>query len=182
TSQEVVAAFIDRIKEINPILNCVVETRFDEALKEAEALDCELRNTSKDNETLAKETPFLGVPFSMKECFQVKGLHQTSGLYGRRDIVAEEDADVVRLLKKAGCILVCTTNVPELCMWWETSNTIYGRTNNPYNPMCIVGGSSGGEACLQSACGSPFGVGSDIGGSIRMPAFFNGIFGHKGSV
>ncbi|KAF2354022.1 Amidase signature domain [Trinorchestia longiramus] len=182
TSREVVAAFIERIKEINPILNCVVETRFDEALKEAEAIDSELSNTSKDKDTLKRETPFLGVPFSMKECVQVKGFRQTSGLYARRNFVAEEDADVVRLLRQAGGILLCTTNVPELCMWWETDNYVYGRSNNPYNTNCITGGSSGGEACVQAACGAPMGVGSDIGGSIRMPAFFNGIFGHKGSM
>ncbi|KAK7077967.1 Fatty-acid amide hydrolase 2 [Halocaridina rubra] len=94
-------------------------------------------------------------------------------------MVAEEDADVVRVMREAGGIPLCVTNVSELCMWWESANTIYGRTNNPYKNSRIVGGSSGGEGCLQSACGAPFGVGSDIGGSIRMPSFFNGIFGHK---
>lgn len=73
------------------------------------------------------------------------------------------------------------TNVPELCMWWETSNFIYGRTKNPYHNGRIVGGSSGGEACAIASAGSVFGIGSDIGGSIRMPAFCCGIFGHKPS-
>lgn len=64
---------------------------------------------------------------------------------------------------------------------WESANTVHGRTNNPYNTNHIVGGSSGGEGCNQGAAGSAFGIGSDIGGSIRMPAFFNGVFGHKPS-
>lgn len=181
TSEEVVLAFIRRIKEINPILNCVVDERFDEALKEAKVVDEKLKNKPVDKEVLAKETPFLGVPFTTKDCMKVTGLRQTAGLYSRRDMVADSDADTVRLMKQAGGIVLCVTNVSELCMWWESSNTIYGRTNNAYDTNRIVGGSSGGEGCIQSACGSPIGIGSDIGGSIRMPSFFNGIFGHKPS-
>src|SRR5690606_27779016 len=71
------------------------------------------------------------------------------------------------------------TNVSELCMWMEGNNRVYGRTNNPYDPRRIVGGSSSGEGAIVGAGGSPFGLGSDIGGSIRMPAFFNGVFGVK---
>ncbi|KAK3856450.1 hypothetical protein Pcinc_037230 [Petrolisthes cinctipes] len=179
TSEEVVKSFIARIKEINPILNCVVDTRFDEALEEARAADTLIRSGTEDVETLTTTKPFLGVPFSTKDCFAVKGLRQTAGLWIRRDFEPDEDADVVRLMREAGAIPLCVTNVSELCMWWESANTIYGRTNNPYKTCCIVGGSSGGEGCLQSACGIPFGIGSDIGGSIRMPSFFNGIFGHK---
>lgn len=82
-------------------------------------------------------------------------------------------------MKAAGAIHLVVTNVSEVCMWWESNNRIYGRSNNPYDSRRIVGGSSGGEAALISACGSLWGIGSDIGGSIRMPAFFNGIFGLK---
>lgn len=78
------------------------------------------------------------------------GLKQTAGLYARKDFVAEEDADNVRLMKQAGAIILGVTNVSELCMWWESSNTIYGRTSNPYNTNHIVGGSSGGE--VSSVC------------------------------
>ena len=84
-------------------------------------------------------------------------------------------------MKSAGCILLAVTNVSELCMWMESNNKVYGRSNNPYHTGRTVGGSSGGEGCVISAGGSGWGVGSDVGGSIRMPAFFNGIFGHKPS-
>uniref|UniRef100_A0A2P2IBG7 Fatty-acid amide hydrolase 2-like n=1 Tax=Hirondellea gigas TaxID=1518452 RepID=A0A2P2IBG7_9CRUS len=181
SSEDVVQAFIDRIRLINPILNCVVDERFELALAEAKEVDAKLRSGDVDRRQLAAEKPFLGVPFSTKDCMQVTGLRQTAGLYLRRNMVAESDADVVRLMRDAGAIMLCVTNVSELCMWWESSNTIYGRTNNPYDTNRIVGGSSGGEACLQAACGSPIGIGADIGGSIRMPAYFNGIFGHKPS-
>ncbi|XP_045581637.2 fatty-acid amide hydrolase 2 isoform X1 [Procambarus clarkii] len=179
TSEEVVKSFIVRIKEINPILNCVVDNRFDEALEDAKAADLLIRSGTIDVKTLEETKPFLGVPFTTKDCFAVKGLRQTAGLWSRRNIIAEEDADTVRIMRDAGGIPLCVTNVSELCMWWESANTIYGRTSNPYCTSRIVGGSSGGEGCIQSACGSPFGIGSDVGGSIRMPAFFNGIFGHK---
>merc|ERR1719383_18839 len=98
-----------------------------------------------------------------------------------KDRMATEDAPVVQRLKESGAIALGVTTVPELCMWWETKNFVYGRTKNAYDSRRIVGGSSGGEACLISAAGSIWGIGSDIGGSIRMPAFFNGIFGHKPS-
>lgn len=179
TSEEVVKSFIARIREINPILNCVVDDRFEEALKDARAVDKLIESGTENEETLAKTKPFLGVPFTTKDCLAVKGLKQTAGLWVRRAMVAEEDADTVRVMREAGAIPLCVTNVSELCMWWESSNTIYGRTNNPYCTCRTVGGSSGGEGCLQASCGSPFGIGSDIGGSIRIPSFFNGIFGHK---
>ena len=84
-------------------------------------------------------------------------------------------------MRKAGAIPLAVTNVSELCMWMESSNTVYGRTSNPYHTGRTVGGSSGGEGCVIFSAGSPWGIGSDVGGSIRMPSFFNGIFGHKPS-
>ena len=87
----------------------------------------------------------------------------------------------MKALIKAGAIPLAVTNVSELCMWMESYNKVYGKTNNPYHNGRIPGGSSGGEASNLAAAGSPFGIGSDVGGSIRMPAFFNGIFGHKPS-
>lgn len=103
------------------------------------------------------------------------------GLVCRRNIRAEEDATVIRYMKDAGAILIATTNVPELNLWVESRNNLYGQTNNPYDTTRTVGGSSGGEAALMSSCGIPISVASDIGGSTRMPAFFNGLFGHKPS-
>lgn len=99
----------------------------------------------------------------------------------RKGKTAPEDSDAVAMMRKAGAIPLAVTNVSELCMWWESSNNLYGRTNNPYDTTRIVGGSSGGEGSLITAAGTPFGIGSDIGGSIRLPSFFNGIFGHKPS-
>uniref|UniRef100_A0A803V9W8 Amidase domain-containing protein n=1 Tax=Ficedula albicollis TaxID=59894 RepID=A0A803V9W8_FICAL len=107
------------------------------------------------------------------------GMPNTSGLVSRRSVIAASDAAVVSRLKQAGAIPLGVTNCSELCMWYESSNRVYGRTNNPYDLQRIVGGSSGGEGCALAAACSVVGVGSDIGGSIRMPAFFNGVFGHK---
>jgi fatty acid amide hydrolase 2 len=108
-------------------------------------------------------------------------MRQTSGLYSRRDRVAEKDGTAVFRLRAAGAIPLGVTNVSELMMWMETFNKVYGRTNNPYDPRRTVGGSSGGEGAIIGAGGSPMGLGADIGGSIRMPAFFSGVFGHKPS-
>ncbi|XP_050347395.1 fatty-acid amide hydrolase 2-like [Nymphalis io] len=179
TSVDVVKACIRRIEDINPIVNCFVENRFELALQEAKKADEIIRSGTKTVEQLTQEKPFLGVPFTTKDSIAVKDLHQTAGVVLKKDYIAEEDAEVIKLLKQNGAIIIGLTNVPELCMWWETYNKIHGRTSNPYNTTRIVGGSSGGEGCIQAAAGSCFGIGSDIGGSIRMPAYFNGIFGHK---
>ncbi|XP_029033097.1 fatty-acid amide hydrolase 2 [Osmia bicornis bicornis] len=182
TSEQVLQSYIDRITEIQPVLNCVVEDRFEEALKEAKKCDEFLKSLDPSSlQVLATEKPFFGVPFTTKDCIAIANMKQTAGLVVRKNTLAECDADVIKLMRAAGGIPLATTNVSELAMWWETSNYIYGTTKNPYNTRHIVGGSSGGEGCIQGAAGSPFGIGSDIGGSIRMPSFFNGIFGHKPS-
>uniref|UniRef100_A0A182ITX2 Amidase domain-containing protein n=1 Tax=Anopheles atroparvus TaxID=41427 RepID=A0A182ITX2_ANOAO len=181
TSVEVTQAFIDRCKEINPLLNSVVDQRFEEALKDAERADKQVASGTMTVEQLEREKPFLGVPISTKDCIRVKDLLHTSGIWNRRNIRGEKDARAMELMRQAGAIPFALTNVSECCMWWESVNTIHGRSRNPYDTNRIVGGSSGGEGCLQGAAGSPFGLGSDIGGSIRMPAFFNGVFGHKPS-
>ena len=173
TSRDAVDAHVAHIERVNGSLNAVVEERFDEARKEADAADAALAAGSEDL------PPFHGVPCTIKEAFAVPGMRQTSGLVSRRDFIPSEEATTVTRLRRAGAIALATTNVSELCMWMETSNKLYGRTNNPYDPRHIVGGSSGGEGAIVGAGASPFGLGADIGGSIRMPAFFNGVFGHK---
>ncbi|XP_050299123.1 fatty-acid amide hydrolase 2 [Anthonomus grandis grandis] len=178
TCEQVLDSFITRIAEVNPVLNCVVADRFDDARKEAQAADQLIKSGTMSEQQLEKEKPFLGVPFTTKDCIAVKGLIHSSGLFCRKHIRAEEDAAAIKRLRQAGAIPIGLTNVSELCMWWESANNIHGRTNNPYDVSRIVGGSSGGEGCAQACAASAFGVGSDIGGSIRMPAFFNGIFGH----
>ncbi|KAH8386203.1 hypothetical protein KR200_001025 [Drosophila serrata] len=181
SSVQVLESFIRRVKEVNPILNCVVDERYDQALKEAAEADALIKSGKYSAEELAELKPFLGVPITTKDCISVKGMLHTAGLYERRDVRGDKDAVAMALMRKAGAIPFALTNVSEVCMWWESNNTVHGRTRNAYDTNRIVGGSSGGEGCIQSAAASPFGLGSDIGGSIRMPAFFNGIFGHKPS-
>ncbi|CAM4718326.1 fatty-acid amide hydrolase 2 isoform X1 [Lepidochelys kempii] len=176
---DVVQAYIKRIEEINPLVNAVVKDRFDAALEEAHHVDKLLSEGHGDEDALQEKFPFLGVPFTVKEAFALHGMPNTSGLVSRRNLISTSDALVVSRLKQAGAIPLGVTNCSELCMWYESNNNVYGRTNNPYDLQRIVGGSSGGEGCVLGAACSVIGVGSDIGGSIRMPAFFNGIFGHK---
>lgn len=181
TSVGVVESFIARVKEVNPIINALVDERYVDALQEARAADELIRSGLKTEAQLAKEKPFLGVPFTTKETIEVEGLRFSSGLYERRNLKGAKDADAIRCMKRAGAIIIGITNVPELALWWETYNTIHGRSRNPYDTSRIVGGSSGGEGALLASGASALGLGSDIGGSIRMPCFFNGIFGHKTS-
>ena len=123
--------------------------------------------------------PLLGIPVSIKECQSVKGMSYTSGLVSRKNVKAKEDGAVVKNIREAGAIPFCVTNVPEYLLYWDTFNKIYGQTNNPYDKSCIPGGSSGGEGALISSAGSIVGIGSDLGGSIRIPSFYCGVFGHK---
>ncbi|CAF4405949.1 unnamed protein product, partial [Rotaria magnacalcarata] len=105
---------------------------------------------------------------------QFIGFHNSTGIAARENIIATETATFVENMLKSGVILLCNTNIK-----FSGQNSLYGTTNNPYNLTRIVGGSSGGAGCIVSATGVPFGVGADIGGSIRMSSFINGIFGHK---
>ena len=174
-SRDLIEAHIARIEAVNPHINAMVQTRFEAARAEADAADARLRDAT-DADALP---PLLGVPCSLKENFALKGFPQTSGLVARRDAIAGEDAPSVARYRAAGAIVLGTTNVPELCMWMETNNRLYGRTGNPYDPGRCAGGSAGGEGAIIGAGGAPFGLGADVGGSIRFPAFFNGVFGHK---
>ena len=173
SSLEAVEAHIRQVRRVNPSLNAMVAERFDRAREEAR----------RAGERLAAGAeglpPFHGVPCSIKESFALTGMPFTSGLVARKGAPAKEDAVGVARLRAAGAIPLGVTNVSELCMWMESSNRVYGRTNNPYDVRRTVGGSSGGEGAIVGAGGTPFGLGADIGGSIRMPAFFNGVFGHK---
>ncbi|XP_037531630.1 fatty-acid amide hydrolase 2-B [Nematolebias whitei] len=179
SSVEVVQAYIDRIQEVNPFLNAVVKDRFAAALQEAAQVDKLIEEETGGEEVLEDRLPLLGVPLSVKESFSLQGMPFSAGLVSRRGVVASVDSPPVALLKRAGAIPLGVTNTSELCMWWESNNHVYGITSNPYDLERIPGGSSGGEGSILGAAGAVIGVGSDIGGSIRMPCFFNGIFGHK---
>lgn len=176
TSVELVNACIEAIEKVNPFLNAVVATRFQEARKEAEDADKKLAGVGPE-----QVGPFHGVPCSIKESFALTGMPNTSGLKARVGQLSKEDATTVKRMRAAGAIPLGVTNTSELCMWMESNNRVYGRSNNPYALDRIVGGSSGGEGAIIASGAVPFGLGSDVGGSIRMPAFFNGIFGHKPS-
>ncbi|XP_065221533.1 fatty-acid amide hydrolase 2-A-like [Planococcus citri] len=179
TSERVVKAFIERCQQVNGQLNAIIEDRFEAALEDAKNVDRIIQNNEKSVEQLAKEKPLLGVPITFKECLMVKGLSYTAGAPSRKGIKATEDGDVVAALRNAGAIPIAVTNLPEFCCSFETRSEIIGHTSNPYDPNLTSGGSSGGEAALVSSAGSVIGVGSDFGGSVRVPSFFCGVFGHR---
>uniref|UniRef100_A0A0A9ZDX3 Fatty-acid amide hydrolase 2 n=1 Tax=Lygus hesperus TaxID=30085 RepID=A0A0A9ZDX3_LYGHE len=178
-SSRVVKAYIARIREVNPLLNAVTDERFEEAVKEAEAVDRLIESKSKPVELLEKETPLLGVPITVKESCQVKGMSFAVGSTPRIGMKGGKDGAAVKEARDSGAIILCVTNTPELCLSWEAHNLVTGITRNAYNYYRTSGGSSGGEGALAGAAGSLCGISSDIGGSIRVPALFNGVFGHK---
>lgn len=178
TSVALVETHIARMREVNPILNAVVCERVADARVEAARADEEVALARRDG-TLDALPPLLGVPCTIKENFHFAGMPNTAGLVSRIGRKVAEDAPTVARLRAAGAIPLGVTNTSEICMWMESFNNVYGRTNNPYDPTRTVGGSSGGEGAIVGSGASPFGLGGDVGGSIRMPAFFNGAFGHK---
>jgi Asp-tRNA(Asn)/Glu-tRNA(Gln) amidotransferase A subunit family amidase len=167
---DIIEAHIRRIEQVNPPLNAVVTPLFEQARREAQAAD---EQRTKGGHL----PPLFGLPVTIKDSLDVAGAPATCGMLARRDRIAEKDAAVVAQLRQAGAIILGKTNTPEVCWAQETTNLLYGRTNNPWNLAHSVGGSTGGEAAIIAACGSPLGIGSDISGSIRMPAAFTGIVG-----
>jgi fatty acid amide hydrolase 2 len=178
TAREVVDAHIELLERVNPTINAVVSERFDAARDEADAADARVAEAA-DAESLP---PLLGVPCTIKESIGVKGTPSCSGVVACRERRAERTATIAQRLLDAGAILLGGTNVSEMTMWVETDNRVYGLTRNPYDPSRTAGGSSGGEGAAIGSGGSPIGLGSDLAGSIRLPAFFNGVFGHKPSL
>lgn len=178
SSAVVVEAHIERLRQVNPIINAVVVERIADARVEAANADREIA-AARAAGTLDQLPPFLGVPCTIKESFHFAGMPNTSGLVSRVGLKVAEDAPTVARLRAAGAIPLGVTNTSEVCMWMESYNHVYGLSRNPYDPSRTVGGSSGGEGAIVGSAASPFGLGGDVGGSIRMPAFFNGVFGHK---
>lgn len=168
SSTELVNACLQRIEAVNPSLNAVVQLAADSALKQARAAD----------ESLARgqiNGPLHGVPITLKDNIEAAGIICTGGTQGRADYIPQKDATVVARLRAAGAIVLGKTNLPEFCQAYESDNVLYGRTNNPYNLAHTSGGSSGGEAAIIAAGGSPLGLGTDGGGSLRWPAHCCGI-------
>lgn len=178
-SVQVISAYIRRIRQVQPIINAVVEERFEEALREAQSADRLVASGSMSVERLAAEKPLLGLPFSVKNNVACKGLLQDAGSPDWKGHRPDKDAPSVARLREAGAIPLVLTNVPELCMWGDAQNMLYGTTRNPHDTRRSPGGSSGGEGSLIAAAGSLMGLGTDIAGSVRIPAAYCGIFGHK---
>ena len=126
-----------------------------------------------------ERSPLLGVPMTIKESFNLTGAPTTWGFPEARDYRPAEDALIVSRVKAAGAVVLGKTNVPVALGDWQSYNAIYGVTNNPYDLSARPGGSSGGSAAALAAGFGPLSLGSDIGGSLRVPAHFCGIFGHK---
>ena len=172
SAREVMEAYLGQIERVNPALNAVVQLATERCLEEADQADALLQRSGPVG-------PLHGVPFTVKDSLDTAGVITTAGTMGRATYVPDQDATVVARLKSAGAILLGKTNTPELCLRSQTDNDVYGRTNNPYDLSRCPGGSSGGEAAIIAAGGSPFGIGTDIFGSIRLPSHCCGIAGLK---
>ncbi len=176
-SRDVVDAHIEAVQRGNARVNAVVATRFETARAEADAADARVAAAADPGEL----PPLLGVPCTMKESIAVAGMPNSAGLHHRRGYRPGSDSTAAQRVFEAGAICIGVTNVSELTLWIESTNRVYGRTNNAYAPRRTAGGSSGGEGAAVGSGFAPFGIGTDFGGSIRIPAFFNGVFGHKSS-
>lgn len=171
-SVEVFDAYRWRIEQVNPLINALVVPRLDEARLEAEAADLAVA-------TGQQLGPLHGVPLTVKECFHVPGLPSTIGLTNRVGLVDHDQSPLVARLRAAGAVLMGKTNVPQMMVWHECDNPVYGCTNSPFDLDRTPGGSTGGEGAAVAAFCSPLGLGNDLGGSIRIPAAWNGLCGFK---
>jgi len=169
---ELLEAHLARIEKLNPQLNAFVQL-------DAEGARCQARLAEAAVTRGESLRPLHGVPISIKSSIDVAGMHCEAGTKLRAGHIAEKDAPLVARLRQAGAIVLGVTNTPELLMAWETDNLLYGCTNNPWDLSRTPGGSSGGEAAAIASGCSAGGVGSDGGGSIRVPAHFCGICGLK---
>jgi len=169
---ELVDAHLRQIERVNPKLNAFVQVDTERARQAAQEAEITVMREKKLG-------PLHGVPISIKSSLAVTGMLCESGTRLRAGFVPAQDAPLVARLRAAGAIVLGVTNTPELLMAWETDNLLYGRTNNPWDLDRTPGGSSGGEAAAIAAGMSAGGVGSDGGGSIRVPAHFSGICGLK---
>ncbi|UZE13436.1 amidase [Pseudomonas sp. B21-053] len=173
TSVSLLEFYLQRIAERNPQINALIQL---------ESAD-ELRRQAREADEMARigniRGPLHGIPMTIKDVCHVRGFRMSRGLEELLGAASQEDATVVARLREAGAIILGITNVPELCMAFETDNLLYGRTLNPCDPQRSAGGSSGGEAAAIAAGCSPAGLASDACGSVRIPAHFNGICGLK---
>ena len=169
---ELLELYLDRVDRFNPTYNLGVA--FDRDRARAAARDIDSQRASGD-----PLGPLAGLPITIKDSFEVTGMPTTCGLEHLRGHRPEQDADAVALLREAGANIFGKTNLPAGASDWQSFNPVYGISRNPWNPDRTVGGSSGGAAAAVAGGFTSFELGSDIGGSIRIPAHFNGVFGHK---
>ena len=170
----VVQAYLQRIEQLNPAINAIV-TLAPDAL--AKAREAELAITR--GEVFG---PLHGIPLTVKDTIETAGLRSTSGSVRRANFVPDRDAEAVARLKSAGAIVLGKTNAAEMAMDYTADNPVFGRTNHPHDPSLTPGGSSGGEAAAIATFMSPGGIGSDLAGSVRVPAHYCGIAGLRPTV
>ncbi len=170
--EEILRHYLDRVDRHNDTLNALVVEVREQALDEARAADRAIATGDRLG-------PLHGVPMTVKESYNLAGTPTTWGNPDWRDNIAREDAESVKRLKQAGAIVFGKTNVPLMLADFQSYNEVYGTTNNPYDPSRVPGGSSGGSAAALAAGLTGIETGSDIGGSIRNPAHYCGVFGHK---
>ena len=168
---ELCEAAIERIERLDGSINAVVVRDFERAREQAARADDSLRR--------GERRPLLGLPMTVKEAFDVAGLPTTWGHASAREHRATEDAVAVQRLRAAGAVILGKTNVSVDLRDWQSFNPVYGRTRHPLDPERTPGGSSGGSAAAVASGMVPLELGSDIGGSIRVPARFCGGYGHK---
>ncbi|RSH93004.1 hypothetical protein EHS25_008452 [Saitozyma podzolica] len=176
TVERVMVAFIRAACDAQRKTNCLTEILFQDALERARTMDKDFKATGR------AEGPFWGLPSSFKDTYNVLSVDSSVGcsIYcDRPTIEADEEAGLVKLYRKAGGIPFCKTNIPQTLLAFECRNPIFGATSNPYSASRVPGGSSGGEAALITLKGTPLGWGSDIGGSLRIPAAYSGCCGLK---
>src|SRR5437764_8806209 len=171
SARELLDAAISRVEALDPKINAVVVRDFEGARAAADIADAAL--------TKGERRPLLGLPMTVKEAFHVAGLPTTWGNPKFKDWKAEVDALAVQRLKAAGAVVLGKTNVPLGLSDSQSYNDVYGTTNNPWDLTRTPGGSSGGSAAALAAGFVPLELGSDIGGSLRGPAHFCGVFSHK---
>uniref|UniRef100_A0A914LTQ7 Amidase domain-containing protein n=1 Tax=Meloidogyne incognita TaxID=6306 RepID=A0A914LTQ7_MELIC len=179
-SRDLVLAYIERLKIVNETVNGLTQNNT-KALELAERCDEELANMTKDKRNeLAATKPLFGVPFTVKANIEVKGfITSRCNLYEMNSPPSEVEATVVTRLLEAGAIILGITTMPNNGVSWAVDDSACGVVNNPHDTRRMSGGSSGGEGVLVASAGSLFGIGNDIGGSVRIPAYMNGIFGLK---
>jgi amidase len=158
--------------------NCLTEIFFDDAIERAKKLDREYDPKSRRKPL----PPLFGLPVSLKDSFHVSGYDTSTGLGCYVDEPAEDNSALAAMLIDLGAVLYCKTNLPQSIMTGDSDNNVFGRTLNPRNKSLTAGGSTGGEGALLALRGSILGMGTDIGGSIRIPSVCNGIYGFRPSV